>query len=249
MSSGLAIKAITRRGVDRALDELEEAASARPSRRPRQTSVVITLNYDTFMERALRHAVPLDEVPAEDAAEPVLLIIDNVDQLPVEAVAALLSAASNRQRFSDLVEVLTPPHVPPPATVEQARRNAEARVEFLGEFPTLSSGEVADLAGSRSRNRAALAHGWRKQDRVFSVSVGREQRYPVFQFDMDVGTPKANVSKVISLLRSAGLEGWQIALWFTGPLARLGDRRPVDVVDTEPDQVVEAAGAVQDIPF
>jgi hypothetical protein len=233
MSEGLAIKAITQRGVDRALGE----------------SSADTLNYDAFIELARKQAVPLDEISAEDAAEPVLLIIDNVDRLPGEVIAALLSAAGFRQQFSDLVEVLTPPHVPPPATVEQARRNAEARVEFLAEFQTLSSSEVADLAGSRSRNRAALAHGWRKQDRVFSVLVGREQRYPLFQLDAHAGEPKPIFTRVISLLRSAGLEGWQIALWFTGPLARLGDRRPVDIIDSEPDQVIEAAGAVQEIPF
>ena len=204
---------------------------------------------DTFIELARSHAVPLDEVPKEDAARPLLLIIDNVELLPGDVLTALLSAGRTRQQFGDLVQVLMPSRVPPPATVEQARRNAEARVEFLGEFPTLSSGEVADLVGSRSRNRAALAHGWRKQGRVFSVRLGREQRYPVFQFDAHAGAPKANVSKVISLLRAAGLEGWQIALWFTGPLARLGDRRPVDVIDSEPEQVVEAAGAIQDIPF
>lgn len=243
MSSGVAIKAITQQGVDRALDELE----ARPAR-SRKGSVA-TLNYDTLVALVRRHAVPLDEVSTEDAAKPLLVIIEGVDQLAVDVVPALLSAASTRQQFSDLVEVLTPSHVPPPATVEQARRNAEARVEFLGDFPTLSSSEVADLAGSRSRNRAALAHGWRKQDRVFSISVGREQRYPLFQFDAHTGAPKANVSKVISRLRSAGLEGWQIALWLTGPLARLGDRRPVDLIESEPEQVVEAAGAIQEIPF
>jgi hypothetical protein len=236
MSNAVAIRAITPEAVERALGELRETSSG--------TGKSVT------MDNLARYAVPLEEIAAEDRAVPLLLIVDNVDALPNAAFVAFLNAAATRQQFSDLVDVLSPSQpVPPPATVEQARRNAEARAAFLAEFPTLSSSEVANVAGSRSRNRAALAHGWRKQNRIFAVPVGREQRYPLFQFDSEAGEPKAAVAQVISLLRSAGLGGWQIALWFSGTLARLDDRRPVDVLDIEPERVIEAAGTVQDIPY
>jgi hypothetical protein len=37
------------------------------------------------------------------------------------------------------------------------------------------------------------------------------------------------------------MSGWELALWFTGSSDWLGGLRPVDVLDTDADQVVEAA--------
>jgi hypothetical protein len=224
------IKGVTPELVDRALEEHRGDAQA-------------------FLAIVREYALPLDELEAEGVPTPILFVIDNVEDASGWFIA-LLSTANSHQQFSDLIDVLTPSeNVPASATVEQARRNAEARSTFLAEFPTLSSSEVADLVGSRSRNRAALAHGWRKQGRIFSIAVGRQQRYPLFQFDMEAGEPKPVIAKVIALLRRAGVEGWQIALWFTGALSRLDDRRPIDVLDVEPERVVDAAGSVQDIPY
>ena len=138
--------------------------------------------------------------------------------------------------------------MPSQAVVEQARRNAEARTAFLDEFAALNSAELADLVGSRAANRAALAHGWQKQGRIFAVPVGREQRYPLFQIDLGSGKPKPAVARALEALRAAGLDGWQVALWFAGALARLGDRRPVDLLDAEPERVVAAAAAVDELP-
>ena len=230
MSTVPLIKGVTPELVNRALEEHQGDAQA-------------------FLAIVRRYALPLDELEAEGAPTPILVVIDNIEEAS-GLFAALLSTANSHRQFSDLIDVLTPSdNVPASATVEQARRNAEARSMFLAEFPTLSSGEVADLVGSRSRNRAALAHGWRKQGRVFSIPVGREQRYPLFQFDVAAGEPKPVIAEVVGLLRRAGVDGWQIALWFTGGLSRLGDRRPVDVFDVEPERVIDAAGSVQDIPY
>jgi hypothetical protein len=155
----------------------------------------------------------------------------------------------SQERFEELIDVLMPVgRVPSQDVVEQARRNAEARARFLDEFAALTSGELADLVGSRAANRAALAHGWQKQGWIFAIPVGREQRYPLFQLDLGSGRPRPAVARVLEELRAAGLDGWQIALWFAGRLARLGDRRPVDLLAAEPDRVVAAAAAVDDLP-
>jgi hypothetical protein len=116
--------------------------------------------------------------------------------------------------------------------VEQARRNAELRVAILDEFGLLTADQVAELAGSRARNRRATASRWRASERIFSVEHQGQTMYPGFQFDSSTGAPKALVGEVLERL-PAGLQfgGWQLAAWWVTPLDLLGWRRPVDLVE------------------
>jgi hypothetical protein len=198
-------------------------------------------------ESLRRHAVPLSDLAGERERS-VLMLFDVTDSGQLDLVQLLADQAKSEGRLGELIELLAPEHVPSKATVEQARGNAELRVRFLDEFESVSSAELAELVSSRSKNRAALAYNWRSQRRVFSIPVGREQRYPLFQIDLEAGEPKPAVAQVLASLQEAGLEGWQLALWFAGPLASLDDRRPVDLLDTEPELVVNAARAVAAIP-
>lgn len=120
----------------------------------------------------------------------------------------------------------------------QLHRQAEARDGFLREFTTLTSAEVAELSGSTARNTSALASRWKAEGKVFSVSVGRADRFAVFQFGDD-GKPLPAVGEVVRILE--GRSGWTLALWFAAPSGWLDGRRPADVLATDPAAVVEAA--------
>jgi RES domain len=152
-----------------------------------------------------------------------------VFKLGAESVAIVLPRTvddATREEFERVVEALVPPDVlSSPEVVEQARRNAAARTEFLRELPTAGGAEVADLAGSRAANRASLAHTWRKAGRIFAITVNGAARYPLFQFDAQ-GRPLPVVARVLTHLRELGSSDWEIALWFTARLASLGDRSP-----------------------
>jgi hypothetical protein len=146
-------------------------------------------------------------------------------------------------RADELVAQLMPANLelPTPATVLQARRNAEARLALLHEFGALRSHEVAELAGSRAANRAALANRWRGEGRVLAVALGDELLYPGFQFTAE-GRPHPAVAEALGRLRSdPGVTDWQAALWFASPTGWLGGQRPVDLIDEDPDAVIEAA--------
>jgi hypothetical protein len=165
-----------------------------------------------------------------------------------EALAEVLAAATDAwaargHDLAQLIEALTPeqPELPTPAVVLQARRNVEARNALLTEFGALRSSEIAELAGSRAANRAALANRWRAEQRLVAVPVGDELLYPGFQFTSE-GKPHPAVGAALAALRAnAQVSDWQAALWFAGPNGWLGGRRPVDVLDAEPDAVADAA--------
>ena len=165
------------------------------------------------------------------------------DAATAATLTTLRSLFAHAGRSERLIEALMPDaiDVPTPAAVLQARRNAEARTALLEEFGALRSHQVADLAGSRASNRAALANRWRAEQRVVAVPVGDELLYPGFQFSPE-GRPHPVVGEALAALRSdPHTSDWQAALWFLSPTGWVGGRRPVDLLDEDPDAVVEAA--------
>jgi len=98
---------------------------------------------------------------------------------------------------------------------------------------------VAAAAGSRARNAGALASRWRKEGRIFSVEVDNAARFPGFQFDA-AGRPRPVIADVLAALDGC-LGGWELALWFTSDNGWLGARRPVDLLESAPGRVVDAA--------
>jgi hypothetical protein len=177
-----------------------------------------------------------------------LVVSDHdLDEREVEAQLAptgaqVLFLSGMLSRFNELVDVLAPREVPSPAWVEQARRNAEERSRFLEEFGALTSEDVAELAGSRSANRRSLAQRWRGEGRIFAVEVHGRLVYPGFQFDQETGRPKPSIARVLAGLPGSLRDGgWQLALWWDNAVDSLGWRRPVDILDEDPDAVVAAA--------
>jgi hypothetical protein len=131
-----------------------------------------------------------------------------------------------------------------PAVLEQVNRNAQAQAELADEFGLRSSTDVAKLARSTASNRAATANRWVNQRKVFPVDVDGAQRFPGFQFDEN-GRPRPIIADVLAAFGDR-LTGWELALWFTGSSDWLGDERPVDVLDSDPELVVEAARRLAD---
>lgn len=138
-----------------------------------------------------------------------------------------------------LQHFLSPAEEPSGAEIVQLRRNAEARKAFLAEFGALTSKQVAELVGSRATNQAALASRWKAQGRIFAIEVGGESLFPAFQLAAD-GQARPVVAEVLAAFGPKAA-GWQTALWFTGANGWLGAKRPVDLLESEPEAVAAAA--------
>lgn len=131
------------------------------------------------------------------------------------------------------------------AAVQQALRNAEARQELLDEFGALDSEDIARLAGSTAKNRSATVSRYVSAGQVFAVEHRGSRYYPAFQFDAN-GRPRPVIAEVLRALQPYGLDGWEIALWFTTASGWLDDRRPVDLLDENPAEVISAAAQTVD---
>ncbi|HYN21422.1 MAG TPA: hypothetical protein VE078_10720 [Thermoanaerobaculia bacterium] len=147
---------------------------------------------------------------------------------------------SGRRMDSErLIESMLPATVPSAVALLQARRNALAREQLLQEFGALTSAEVAELAGSRAGNKAALANRWKQEGRIFPVTHQGQLLFPAYQLDRE-GQPRAVIADILSTLGQRSRD-WELALWFTSATGWLGARRPVDLLESDPAAVAEAA--------
>ncbi len=181
-----------------------------------------------------------------DGLRPVVeRVHEERDPLGLRDLDVVNQGADPRNPFEVLVDAMLP-IVPNMGTAGQAVRNAAARREFLADFPTLTSAEVAHAAGSIARNAAALATRWRKERRIFAVPWGGELRYPAFQFDDD-GTPLSVIKLVLEVLGHVASD-WQLALWFSTPSPYLPSHdRPLRFLG-DAERLVAAARAERELP-
>jgi hypothetical protein len=145
-----------------------------------------------------------------------------------------------RARVLALVDGLVPQlEIPSEAATILARRNAKRRAELLQEFGALSGEQIAEER-SRASNRHALAARWRKEGKLFGVPYRGQTLYPAFQFDDD-GRLRPAISDVLAELPRDDMSDWEVAYWWTAANGWLGGSRPVDLLYSDPDSLVDAA--------
>lgn len=169
-------------------------------------------------------------------------VIERLSEVASEMPGTYVLRRDPAAAFGQLVDTLAPEHVPSPAFVDQARRNAEMRQAVLAEFGGLDAKQVHELSGSRSRNARQTASRWRSDGLVFAVEYRGRTLYAGFQFDIEARRPKRAVAAVLRALPVA-MRGWELASWWTQPQDALQGRRPADVLDHDPASVLAAAAA------
>lgn len=132
-------------------------------------------------------------------------------------------AAELVDRYSPTIDV------PSPAVLDQVRRNAQLRTSMLTEFGAVDARELADLVGSRARNRLSVVDNWRRAGRIVVVPWHGQTLIPGFQLLAD-GLPDPRLRPVLQALRKEGFGPWEQALWWTVPAPRLGGLRPVGLL-------------------
>jgi len=149
-------------------------------------------------------------------------------------------AVYDKRMTERLVSAMFTRNTVSPAAAQQARRNAEARQELIDEFGLFDSDQLAEMVGSKAKNRSATASRWLAEHRIFAVEHLGHRYFPAFQFGVD-SRPRPIIRRILEVFEPHGLEGWEIALWFTTASGWLDDQRPVDRLAAAPDDVVMSA--------
>jgi len=144
-----------------------------------------------------------------------------------------LESAFESQEVS---EIGMPEGMPP----ELLSRYEKARESAVKEFGLLRSEDLARAIHSTAENVSLVASKWRRKGEIFAVNYGGKPGYLAFQFNPVTGRPKPVIAQIIEIF-PPNTDGWRLALWLTSANPRLANRRPVDVLDKEPDKVIETA--------
>ncbi|MDN3517268.1 hypothetical protein QWY84_06595 [Aquisalimonas lutea] len=127
--------------------------------------------------------------------------------------------------------------------IEASRYQARLRLRWQSDFcqtcTMLLAEQVNELAGATSNNGNTTAARWAKEGRIFRVKTRRGLRYPGFQFTVN-GQPAPEMETVLALLRSDE-DPWDIAFWMDTENALLDGRKPAEVLQHDPQRVVDAA--------
>ena len=185
-----------------------------------------------------------------DGREEEVLIVSGVDRATLETAKALFELLCERLHdlqdadMARLIEMAMPmlSERTSSAVIYHARRNASLRAEFVRTCELLDAEQVHALYGSSAKNRAALAARWRSDRKIFAIEHRGRLLYPAFQFD-EVGRPRAVIGRILKAL-GPGTGPWQTAIWFTTPNSWLDRRSPLDLLESEPDRVIDAADDV-----
>jgi hypothetical protein len=185
---------------------------------------------------------------AAEAFSIIAEALERCDQTPVpweQFTLLILPDVVLTWNFDDLIRVPGNHDVDAVALRERMApellgRYEKARENAVQEFGLLRSEDLARAIHSTAENVSLVASKWRRKGEIFAVHYGGKPGYFAFQFDPQTGRPKTVIARIIEAF-PPNTDGWRLALWLTSANPRLANRRPVDLLDQQPDQVIEAA--------
>lgn len=113
---------------------------------------------------------------------------------------------------------------------------------FFASGGTSRYAEMERLLNEHHPDGDANLNTWIASGKVLAFAWRQSIWIPMFQFDLDHLSPKPLVHQ-IRLELDPDLMGWQQARWFAQRNPRLQGHRPVDLLDTQAQSLLEAARA------
>jgi hypothetical protein len=146
-----------------------------------------------------------------------------------------------QERLARVVEALLPDIAPSGPALAQAKMMVEAKRSILDGGDYIPASEIAKLAGYSEINPSAQPNKWKRDGAIFAVQHNGIDYFPLFALDSDANyKPYPTLKEVLSVFQGSK-SGWSLAFWFAGLNSFLEDRRPQDLLATEPERVVAAA--------
>lgn len=167
-------------------------------------------------------------------------IADNLNDLATTMLELMLER-HDHQSLEKLAELMVPKVQPSKLLLKKAAMLARAKKTVLESSEWLTSTELAELANLSTRNPSAQPNKWKKAGKIFAIHHAGSDYYPGYALDPKNGyRPFQPLAKILDVF-SSHKDSWGIAIWFTSQNSYLGAERPLDLLLTEPDQVLAAA--------
>ena len=124
----------------------------------------------------------------------------------------------------------------------EARQYSEMEAAFRPHGGIVGCDDVVRLLSRRADQPVSMLAHWIVDREVLSVHWQSRIMVPLFQFDRASMLPRGPIREVIRELAPV-LDDWLLALWFALPNVLLGDVAPVDAIEANGRDVVDAARA------
>lgn len=151
------------------------------------------------------------------------------------------------EQVSELAQLLGGNVAIRPLDERVARGFAKAKQAILEGTSWLTAAEVAQLSGASAAERPEKrVYAWRDRGKLFSLRLDDgTERFPLYAFDPG-GQPHEALQEI--LVRLGPINAWRIAAWFNGGTRALGGRAPRELLESDPQAVLQAASHYRDYP-
>jgi len=170
--------------------------------------------------------------------------VQSVQRVLAQHFRSLIAAArqeNSEARITQLLRAVAPADPLADVELKVAEATVDLRREFLERVPVLTSAQLHERAGFPGSNPSQTGLRWRKQGKLFSINHGGRELYPAFQLGPD-GRPLPIVSELLAILaRDPERTEWDNALWFAGESGWLDGKTPLELLQSEPALVKQAA--------
>jgi hypothetical protein len=146
-----------------------------------------------------------------------------------------------RETVEQIVGALLPDIAISDTALAQARMMVDAKSTILEGGDFLPAAEIASLAGYSAKNPSAQPNKWKKDGAIFAIQHKGNDYFPMYALDAEENyRPYKALAEVLRIFGETKT-GWGVAFWFAGLNSFLDDRRPQDLLESEPDLVIAAA--------
>jgi hypothetical protein len=171
----------------------------------------------------------------------ILLYLPHHGGTPAKLPRALLvQTRAMLERF----EYRLPSRIEPEDSATAGRLTAarQRRAQLLEQEHWLNGNDVHQQQGGDPDAPGAnnTASRLRRKGELLGAWGGREYLHPSFQFDRKTGRLMPETKTLLELL-PGDASGWRQIFWLFQPHAALDGKRPVDVFQSDPQSVIEAA--------
>jgi len=149
--------------------------------------------------------------------------------------------ARRSQKWKALVEALTPDVQLSPTKIIEAKMMGEARTAILegGDFVTAS--DIAKAAHFSVKNPSSQPNRWKRKRQIFAITNKGTDLYPVYALDKESGLrPLSVVAEILRIFENKK-NGWETAFWFASLNSYLKNRKPKNLLISDPENVLRAA--------
>lgn len=157
----------------------------------------------------------------------------------IAGISGALSRQYHHESLEHLVRALTP--AAPVASSELKKRMMlmQARSELLGSGDWVNAQDIAELANFSKTNASAQPNKWKRAGRIFAIALQSQDYFPLFALDPQTHRPRKVIAAIIEKF-GAAKDAWGLAYWFASVNGYLGGKRPQDMLDDAPEQVLAA---------